>query len=302
MLFSIVVVTWNSERDLPRLVGSIHSHLDEAHYELIFVDSASGDSSVTLAEELAPEARVVALNENVGFGIGCNVGTREATGDVVVLLNPDTELVDGSLVELAQVARHQKALFGARLLNEDGSRQISAFPRIASWEHALLAFWPGALMPMRVRMRCEPWRFDQRLRAGWISAACLAAQRELLLELGPFDESFHLYGEDTELGTRAAELGIPSVFAPDVARVVHLSFRSGEQRFSDSGMRRKVMARRSVVLEHRGRAPMVLDSVAEFILHGSRWLAKLVVGRDASEDGAWMRGMFRFREGGADPS
>jgi GT2 family glycosyltransferase len=292
MPFSIVVVTWNSERDLPRLIGSIHAHLSDQDYELIFVDSASSDSSSALAAELAPEARVLALEENVGFGIGCNIGTREATGDVVVLLNPDTALVDRSLADLAELARSERALFGARLLNEDGSRQISAFPRVASWEGAVLALWPGPLMPRPLKRRAEPWRLDERLPAGWLSAACLAGRRDLLLELGPFDERLHLYGEDTDLGVRAWLAGVPSVFAPDVARVIHITGRSGQQRFSDVGMRRKVVARRWVVREHLGRTRLALDNVVEFIRHGSRWLVKKLLRRDAAEDGAWVKAMF----------
>ncbi|MDX6607924.1 MAG: N-acetylglucosaminyl-diphospho-decaprenol L-rhamnosyltransferase [Solirubrobacterales bacterium] len=292
MPFSIVVVTWNSERDLPRLIGSIHAHLSDQDYELIFVDSASTDSSPTLAAELAPEARVLALEENVGFGIGCNTGTREATADVVVLLNPDTALVDGSLADLADLARSERALFGARLLNADGTRQISAFPRVASWEGALLAIWPGALMPRALKRRAEPWRLEERLPAGWLSAACLAGRRDLLLELGPFDERLHLYGEDTDLGVRAWLAGVPSVFAPDAARVIHITGRSGQQRFSDVGMRRKVVARRWVVREHLGRGRLALDNVVEFIRHGSRWLLKKLLRRDAAEDGAWVKAMF----------
>jgi N-acetylglucosaminyl-diphospho-decaprenol L-rhamnosyltransferase len=292
MPFSIAVVTWNSERDLPRLIGSIHAHLSEADYELIIVDSASSDSSPELARELAPEARVIALEQNVGFGIGCNIGTREAKGDVVVLLNPDTALIDGSLADLAELARSERALFGARLLNEDGSTQISAFPRVASWEGALLAVWPGALMPRPLRRRCEPWRFDERLPAGWISAACLAGRRDLLLTLGPFDERLHLYGEDTDLGVRASLAGVPSISAPDVARVIHVTGRSGQQRFSDVGMRRKVVARRWVVREHLGRGALALDNVVEFIRHGSRWLLKKLLRRDAAEDAAWVKAMF----------
>ena len=295
MIFSIVVVTWNSERDLPALIGSIHEHLGSADYELIVVDSASADSSVPLAGELAPAARVLGLDENVGFGAASNLGTREARGEVVILLNPDTVLIDGSLAGLADAAGQQQALFGARLLNEDRSSQISAFPPVASWEHAVLALLPGALMPRWLRKRCEPWRFEERLPAGWLSAACLAARRDLLLELGPFDERLHLYGEDTDLGVRAWRMGIPSYFAPDLARVIHVTSRSGKQRFSDVGMRRKVLARRWVVREHWGPVRAVLDSVLEFVLHGSRWLVKRLAGRDAAEDAAWVRGMLPRR-------
>jgi GT2 family glycosyltransferase len=163
---------------------------------------------------------------------------------------------------------------------------------VASWEGALLAIWPGALMPRALKRRAEPWRLEERLPAGWLSAACLAGRRDLLLELGPFDERLHLYGEDTDLGVRAWLAGVPSVFAPDAARVIHITGRSGQQRFSDVGMRRKVVARRWVVREHLGRGRLALDNVVEFIRHGSRWLLKKLLRRDAAEDGAWVKAMF----------
>jgi hypothetical protein len=74
--------------------------------------------------------------------------------------------------------------------------------------------------------------------------------------------------------------------------VIHITGRSGQQRFSDVGMRRKVAGRRWVVREHLGRGALMLDNVVEFIRHGSRWLLKKLMRRDAAEDGAWVKAMF----------
>src|SRR2546423_122027 len=81
------------------------------------------------------------------------------------------------------------------------------------------ALFPAILLPRPLRFRCEPWRAPRTREVAWLTGACIAARRELLLELGPFDEKMHLFSEDMDLGMRARERRIRSVFAPDVARV-----------------------------------------------------------------------------------
>lgn len=292
MQFTAVVVTWNSADEVPGLVESIDRHLSR-ECELLFVDNNSDDGSADVIRTVSPSSRVIALPRNMGFGPANNVGVRAATTEVVALLNPDTLVIDSSLCALAELASKERALFAPRLLNEDGSTQISARAGLASWESALLSVWPGGLMPRRIAIRCEPWRFEERLPAGWISGACLVARRELLLELGPFDERLMLYGEDADLSLRAWQAGVPSVSAADVARVIHLGGRSGSQAFSDVGMQRKIEARWWVVRERLGAARATSDLAMLFVQYASRWLAKRLLGRDTEVQLAWLRAAVR---------
>jgi GT2 family glycosyltransferase len=238
---------------------------------------------------VSPGSRLIALERNLGFGPANNLGVERAETDVVVLLNPDTLIVDDSLARLAELAARERALFGSRLLNEDMTRQISAFPAVAGWESALISIWPGALMPRALRRRCEPWRWDERVRVGWLSGACLVARRQLLAEFGPFDEQLPLYGEDSDLGLRAARRGVASIFAPDVARVVHLGSRSGAQKFDDVGTRRKLESRRWIVRNRFGPGRAGFDLAMQFALYGLRWLAKTALRRDGSIERIWLR-------------
>jgi GT2 family glycosyltransferase len=288
MTFTAIVVTWNSAGEVGGLIESVERHLP-GRCELLFVDNASTDGTAALIRERSPASRLIELERNIGFGPANNLGVGSATSDVVVLLNPDTLLVDDSLARLAELASRERALFGPRLLNDDGSPQISAWPPVAGWASGLVSVWPGALMPKRLRIRCEPWRYDERSQVGWISGACIAARRELLAELGPFDEQLPLYGEDTDTCLRAWQLGVPSVFAPDVARIVHLGGRSGSQAFADVGTRRKIDARRWIVRTRLGRWRAAYDFAAEVALHALRWAAKSLTRRDASFDSRWLR-------------
>lgn len=287
-----MVVTWNSADEIQGLVESVNEHLGEA-CDLLFVDNASTDGTDDLIRALTPDSRLIALSRNVGFGPASNEGVRATDAEVVALLNPDTVMVDSSLADLAELAAQSRSLHGPRLLNEDGSPQISAFPPLAGWESGLIAVCPGTLLPRRVRQRCEPWRFEQRLEVGWLSGACLVARRDLLLELGPFDSRLTLFGEDADLGLRAAQDGVASVFAPDVARVRHLGSRSGSQSFTDMGAQRKIDARRWIVRNRLGRARGAYDFVSQFLLHALRWIAKSALRRDRSIEASWLRAAMR---------
>jgi GT2 family glycosyltransferase len=206
----------------------------------------------------------------------------------VLLINPDARLMDGSLGQLAALALAEQALCGPELLNADGSRQPSASALPAGWEVGAQAVFPATVLPHTVRVRCEPWRSPRTIDVGWLTAACIAGPRDLLLDLGPFDESIHLYGEDLDLGLRARRQGVRSIFAPDVARVVHLGGRSAERRFTDGGAARKLATRRVVVRRHVGPWRERYDFGAQLLFHATRYAAKTALGRDAQREGDWL--------------
>jgi N-acetylglucosaminyl-diphospho-decaprenol L-rhamnosyltransferase len=291
-VLAIVVVTWNSRPELPTLVDSACRHLHVA-YRWIFVDNASEDDTVAWLREHVPNARIIELKENQGFGAGCNAGVAASDEDVVVLLNPDTELIDGSLEALAELALTTGSLCGPRLLNGDGTIQPSASPRPAGLESLLLVVWPGRLMPDRLRARCEPWRLSRTVRVGWLTGACIAASREVLGALGPFDERLHHYAEDLDLALRATACGVTSIFAPDVARVIHHGGLSAARHYADAGTRQRTLSRRWVVRERLGSVRAAYDEGARVLFLATRFVGKRLLGRDAERERAWLRAVRR---------
>lgn len=284
---SIVIVTWNSAPELGPLLTSIERHLTPT-YEVIVVDNASTDESAAIAEAWPGQSTVLRLSENRGFGAANNVGVRAARHDVVAMLNPDTLLLDDSLVDLAQVARRSRALCGPELLSESGLRQPSASPLPGGWELAVNAVFPGALMPRWLRARCEPWRLDATTDVGWLTGACVVGPRDLLLGLGPFDERIHLYSEDMDLGIRARKAGVRSLFAPDLARIVHIGDRSAARRFTDAGLTLSIRNRRKVVMAREGSVREWYDFGGQFVHHALRYVAKRILGRDFSRERLWL--------------
>ncbi len=300
MELTLVVVTWKSAREVPALAESVDRHLG-SKAELLFVDNASGDETVDVIRKAAPSASLHELDENAGFGPANNIGVREASCDVVALINPDTVLLDDSLLRLAEMARGERALFAPRLLNPDHTNQISAYAPLASWQDALAAVVPGPAMPKPLAERCVPWRADRRVEVGWVSGACVLGRRDLLAELGPFDARLVLYGEDADMCLRARSIGVPSYFAPDAARIVHIGNASGSQQFDDVGAARKVEALRWIVRNRLGGGRYAWFMATQIVTFGSRWLAKVVLRRDRSVEAAWLRPLLRALRTGDEP-
>jgi N-acetylglucosaminyl-diphospho-decaprenol L-rhamnosyltransferase len=244
--YSVVVVTWECADYLALLVDSMNDHL-ASDPQLVVVDNASSDDPLSVAQRWRGETTFIQLDDNVGFGRANNIGVRAAKHDALVLLNPDTKLVDGSLGALARESLKLGALVGPRVLDPDGSIQPSASGSPVGIWPWVNAFWPGAVMPAWVKARTEPWRLERRTPIAWLSGACIAAPRASLLRLGPFDSSIELYSEDLDLGLRAGRMGVRSFFDPEVCRVVHYADASARLRFTDRGQALAAENRRKVV-------------------------------------------------------
>ena len=186
------------------------------------VDTASSDEGPALAR--AAGAEVVVLEDNPGFGAANNVGVERAEHPVTVLLNPDCELLDGSLALLAARAAGGE-LWVPRLLNPDGSLQRSAYPLPGTVGALLPAVVHPPILPEPLLERVEPFRSERARSVGWAIAACVAASTETLRRLGPFDPGQFMFYEDMDLCLRARAAGIPTVFEPAV-RIRHVGGHS----------------------------------------------------------------------------
>jgi N-acetylglucosaminyl-diphospho-decaprenol L-rhamnosyltransferase len=253
---------------------------------VIVVDSGSTDGSVTAVRAAAPRATVVELGENVGFGRASNAGVAQVEEPVTVLINPDAELVDDSLAELAAdllAPGAKRALLAPLVLSPDGSRQDTAHLDPSSpllWLKALL---PAAALPPPLRPLVEPWRSARRRSVAWAVAACLVAPTGVLRRLGPFDERIFMFAEDMDLGLRAGEAGVETVFRPD-ARVVHLDAHSTEVAFDGEPFELLARQRRAVIGEHRGPEAAQRDDRIWQVTLVNRIALKALTGRSTARE------------------
>ena len=291
MSFTAVVVIHDSARHLDALLRSIERHLADEPPQLVVVDSGSRDDGAAIAR--AAGAETIALDGNPGFGAANNAGLERAAHPVTVLLNPDCELVDGSLAALARrAATAPHALLVPRLLNPDGTVQRSAHPVPGAPGGLLAALWPPRVMPRMLRERYEPWRAERPRRVGWAIAAFVAARTELLRRLGPFDPAAFLFYEDLDLCLRARATGVPTELRPE-ARVVHHGSHATGPALGARAFDLRACRRREVIGARLGARALAVDDAAQALTFGARALA----GRRRADNLAELRSLFRARRG-----
>jgi N-acetylglucosaminyl-diphospho-decaprenol L-rhamnosyltransferase len=285
--YSILVVSYECAGFLEGLVSSMNEHLDGSQ-ELVVVDSASSDDPESAVRRWKGETVFVGLDRNVGFGAANNVGVRRARGETIVMLNPDTELLDSSLDSLAAAAAETRGLAGPRVFNRDGSVQPSASgPEVGAWPW-VRALLPGPISPKAILGRTEPYRLESSARVSWLTGACVAGRREDLIALGPFDSALYMYGEDLDLGLRAEQAGITSWFCPDRARIVHFAGGSSTVAYGSAHAWRRdgALNYRAALQRRYGKRAEARARWALLINLGVRLALKSALGRAVERDRA----------------
>ncbi len=281
---ALVTVLHDSRREVEALLDSVRRHLPDAH--VVAVDSGSTDGGPDRVRELAPGATVIEMEGNVGFGAANNAGVAAVNTPVTVLLNPDTEVLDGSLADLAaEVLRADRTerILAPLVLQADGEREDSAHPEPGSFADLARAAAPAAALPRAARVLIEPWRSDTPVRVAWATGCCLVARTETFRGLGPFDESIFMYAEDTDLGLRARDAGVETWFWP-TARVVHHRAHASARVFGGEPFELLAERRRDVVLRRRGRLRALIDGLLQLATFANRYALKWILGRPAERE------------------
>ncbi len=219
---AIVVVNHNTGDYLARCIASIASSAGELGTEIVVVDNASSDGS---AERASPAGvRLIRNPDNRGFARAANQGIAATEAPMILLLNPDAEVVGGSLEALVKVARErpQAGAIGVLVRNPDGSIQPSArrVPRLGeALAHAFLGpVWRRN--PWTRSYTMADWDRATEREVEWVSGSAMLLRREALEAVGAFDQGYFMYVEDVDLCTRLRRAGWQVLFSPEL-EVVH---------------------------------------------------------------------------------
>ena len=211
MKLSIVIVSYNVRTFLDECLESVECALKGIEAEVFVVDNASTDDTLKVLPQKYPWVRFIANEENVGFSRGNNIAIRQATGQYVLLLNPDTNVAEPTLREVLRfMDEHPKAGgAGVMMLNGDGTRAPES-------RRAIPTPWVSALKMLgftrRYYMSYLPW--DQPCRIEVISGAFCLLRHTALDKVGLLDEDFFMYGEDIDLSYRLLKGGYENWYLP----------------------------------------------------------------------------------------
>lgn len=223
MTLSIIIVTYNSRGHIDRCLESLVQHAPSVSHEIIVVDNASSDGTAAAVRERWPAVRVIDAGANVGFARANNLGVRNASGELLLFLNPDTQVTRQALDRLLAVFDRQPeaAVAGPRLVDGEGRSELSFGSMIAPFaelRQKLLVKGSQRGVPL---LRSYVERITRRPReVDWVSGACMLVRRRDAEAAGLFDERYFMYGEDVDFCAAVRARGRKIVFTPD-AEVVH---------------------------------------------------------------------------------
>lgn len=252
---SIIVVNYNTCEMTQDCIRSIHAETVRTAFELIVIDNNSPDGSAAAFAEAFPQDRVIASPDNLGFARANNVAAREARGTYLLLLNPDTLVLDGAIDRLMDFARaHPQAqiwggrtLFGDRTLNP-----TSCHRQMTPWSLFCRASGLATLFPRNEWTNAEHyggWDRSTEREVDIVTGCFLLLPRALWEELGGFDLSFVMFGEEADLCLRATQRGARPRVTPE-ATIVHYGGASSSQQAPARRLIQILCAKRTMVAKH----------------------------------------------------
>lgn len=217
---AVVVVNTDSGEGALRCVRSVFEAAGDIRLEVVLVDNRSRDGSALAVTRAFPQVRLIQNDSNRGFPAAANQGMRSGRSDFVLLINPDAEIIAGTLERFLKVARDRPraGAIGALTRNTDGSIYPSArrVPTLLQGAvHTLLApVWPEN--PASRAYRMADWNRQSERQVGWVSGSSMLLRRAALDQVGLFDEGFFMYVEDMDLCTRLRGAGWEVWFSPEL--------------------------------------------------------------------------------------
>ena len=211
-LVSIIILNYNAGQLLLNCVESVLK-ANYSNIEVIIVDNNSKDQSHIECKKIFSKIRLIENKENLGYCEGNNVGIRQARGEFIVILNPDTIVSSDWLVELFSAYRMMgEGLYQPKILSLYENNVIQ------STGNMLHLFGFGFARDKGIPDNNQRNEIEQ---IGYASGTCLFTSTEILKKVDLFDSFLFLYHDDLDLGWRAAQLGIKSYYVPN-SKVHHV--------------------------------------------------------------------------------
>lgn len=214
----VAIVSWNTRELLRDCVSALLRHPPSRPMEIWVADNDSSDGSVEMLRRDFPQVHRIESAENLGFAAATNQVLARATGRDVLLLNSDARVLPGALDRLLHALDRDASLgiVGAHLLNPDGSLQASCW-RAPSVSRELAHLWHIEARGQGLTYPMARWRDGRARRVDVVQGACMLVRGATVEDIGPLDEGYFMFSEETEWCERARRRGwrvawIPGAF------------------------------------------------------------------------------------------
>lgn len=235
MKLSIVIVNTNEWKVLRPCLVSVFTQTTGLSFEVIVVDNASTDGSRDMLAREFPNVQVISNSRNLGFAASNNRGFKVAQGDYVLMLNPDTEILDGAIQKTVDfLERHPNAGIAAcRLVFADGSLQRSLYTFPGIWNIFCETTFLSKVFPhtkLFGNYTLTHFDYGEERQVDAVCGAYLLMRKEVLNRVGLLDEQFFMYTEEVDLCYRAKKEGFEVWFSPAGTVIHHWGGESASNR------------------------------------------------------------------------
>jgi hypothetical protein len=289
-MITVVIVSYNTRDILRNCLLALFGNSAGIEMEVIVVDNDSHDGTPDMVRTDFPSVRLIANSVNAGFAAANNQAYAIASGRYIVLLNPDAYLRPSSISNgVAFMDRNPRCgLCGGKIVSQEGRLEPSArrFPSAISKLLTISGVsWRFSGSPLLNRHEFGGFEHDRPMDVDWVPGTFTIVRRELLDDIGFFDERFYLYYEETDLCLRAKKAGWKVFFIPD-AEVMHIggaSSKTRKDKIYDSKASQVLNFRlRSEWLYHRknrGLALLLASAGVELLWNTFRYVKNALVSR-----------------------
>lgn len=232
---SIIIVSWNTKKLLENCINSIYNETKKYTFEIIVVDNDSPDNSADMVKELFPDVVLIANKTNNGFAPANNQGIKIAKGENILLLNPDTVVINNAIDKMLDYLYSHKndkiGIITCKLLNDDMTLQKSVNDFFNIWrsffENRFFAEFFSKLNTKKSFMSF--WDHSETREIDWAYGAVLLYTREVADKVGMLDDRFWIYAEEMDFYIRVKRAGYKSIFLHNV-EIIHYGKSSSRQR------------------------------------------------------------------------
>jgi len=286
---SVIIVSYNTSSVLKQCLNHLFLHPGKHGLEVFVVDNASSDDSVSMIKKDYNKVILMENQENMGFAAANNQAYQQATGDYIILLNPDAFIKPGTIDSAVRFMEETPkcGLAGGKLINPKGTMEPSArkFPNSLNKFFTLSGL--ADRYPSSKIFGGGDFKFfdhNSAIEVDWVPGTFTIYREKMLAQTSLFDERFFLYYEETDLCLRAVDAGWKVYFTPD-AEVVHIGGASAKKRtdlkFDSGGSQVLKFRMRSEYLYFRknyGLHSVIANAGVELGWHLLRYLANAGAG------------------------
>ncbi|MCS3897841.1 GT2 family glycosyltransferase [Bradyrhizobium japonicum USDA 38] len=289
---AVVIVSWNTRDILRGCLRSVFEQTQRVSFQVFVIDNNSQDSSADMVRAEFPDVTLISNAENRGFAAACNQGMRLASARYVLLLNPDTVVLDDAISNCVRYAdlHLDVGVVGCQVLEAEDRITPTGFSFPSPFNLFLaLSGLSRAFPHSRLFGRPEFSWWDRRSErdVDVVTGMFMLVRREAIAQVGLMDEAYFVYSEEADWCYRFAQAGWRRVFTPS-ARIVHLD--GGAKSTKQASKKMFVQLQKSAMIYHRKNLGLAswwllkLIYIASNFVRMVAWFVLSVVKRD---NGSW---------------